>query len=173
MCEYCGCQEAVAAVAELTAEHDLVVDLSGRVRAALAGGDRDEAARRAREVTAVLRAHTAVEERGLFPPLAEEFPDHVDALQQEHRLVEAVLGEAAAGTPTDPAWDGRVLDALAVLRLHILKEQDGVFPAALARLDATDWDRLDAVRAEVGSSVVPTRGTAPPPLSWSGDHRVR
>jgi hypothetical protein len=38
MCEYCGCQ-AVAAINELTREHDLVVDLITEVRSALAARD--------------------------------------------------------------------------------------------------------------------------------------
>ena len=43
------------------------------------------------------------------------------------------------------------MHALWVLREHILKEQDGVFPAALAELDPAQWDEVDAVRARVGS----------------------
>ena len=37
------------------------------------------------------------------------------------------------------------------LREHILKEQDGVFPAALANLNPEDWDALDTVWASVGT----------------------
>lgn len=155
MCEYCGCQESVRAIADLTAEHDLVVDLSGRAEVALAAGDRERAADLARQIAAVLVAHTAVEERGVFPPLAAEFPDHVEGLQEEHRAIEDVLGEAADGVPSDPGWDERLLDALAVLRAHVLKEQDGVFPAALSRLDPEDWDRVDDIRSEFDSRFSP------------------
>ena len=42
-----------------------------------------------------------------------------------------------------------LMAALQVLREHILKEQDGVFPAALTSLSGTDWDAVDAVRAAV------------------------
>jgi hemerythrin-like domain-containing protein len=35
-----------------------------------------------------------------------------------------------------------------MLREHIIKEQDGVFPAALATLSAEQWDQVDAARAE-------------------------
>ena len=75
MCEYCGCQ-AVAAVAELTAEHDAVVALVAQVRTALATGRTDAAAGLCRVISAVLGPHTYVEERGLFPALADSFPDH-------------------------------------------------------------------------------------------------
>jgi hemerythrin-like domain-containing protein len=150
MCEYCGCQ-AVTAIDSLTREHDLVVTLIGGVRAAHGGTDVAGMAALARRITAVLGPHTEVEEQGLFPALAADFPDHVAALQGQHRRVEAVLGEAASGTPTDPSWPVRLMETLDMLRDHILNEQDGVFPAALAHLSTTDWEALDAVRSRVGS----------------------
>ncbi|WIM93477.1 hemerythrin domain-containing protein [Actinoplanes oblitus] len=150
MCEYCGCQE-VAAIDLLTREHEHVVNLVGDVRAAHAAGDVAGMAALARRIAEVLRPHTAVEEGGLFPLLAGDFPGQIAALEEEHRRIEAVLGAAAAGTPGDPAWPQRLLDTLEVLREHILKEQDGVFPAALTTLDGTGWDTVDAVRARVGT----------------------
>jgi hypothetical protein len=38
-----------------------------------------------------------------------------------------------------------------MLRQHILKEQDGVFPAALANLATSDWETIEKVRAQAGS----------------------
>jgi hypothetical protein len=67
------------------------------------------------------------------------------------RRVKAVLGEASSGTPADPTWPGRLADTLQMLREHIRKEQDGVFPAALAGLGIADWEAVEAVRARVGS----------------------
>ena len=116
MCEYCGCQ-ALEAIAEVTAEHDVVIELGRQVRDALRAGELDLAAERTRAVAAVLAPHTAVEE----------------------------------GALCDPGWPGRVEHVLDVLREHILKEQDGVFPAALALLDPEQWEAVDAVRARVGS----------------------
>lgn len=156
MCEYCGCQ-AVTAIDELTREHDLVVNLIGDVRAAHAAADVARMAEIAQSIAAVLGPHTEVEEHGLFPALAGEFPEHVVALEGEHRRIEAVLGEAADRVPVDPAWPRRLLDTLDLLRDHILKEQDGVFPAALATLDADDWDAVDAVRSRVGT-LLPASG---------------
>ncbi|MEU0431974.1 hemerythrin domain-containing protein [Streptomyces sp. NPDC006290] len=150
MCEYCGCQ-ALPEIAELTREHDLVVNLIGDVRIAHRDADVPRTAWIARRLSAVLVPHTVVEEQGLFPPLAEEFPDGITALRAEHRHIEAVLDEAAAGVPADPAWPRRLLDALDLLRNHILKEQDGVFPAALAGLSIEDWEAMDAVRTRVGT----------------------
>jgi hemerythrin-like domain-containing protein len=150
MCEYCGCQ-AVTAIDDLTREHDLVVNLIGEIRAAHLATDAARMAELARRITAILHPHTHVEEHGLFPALAADFPDHIAALQADHRRIEAVLGEAATGTPADPGWPGRLIETLDLLREHILKEQDGVFPAALANLNPDDWDAIDAIRAAVGT----------------------
>ncbi|MEU8243384.1 hemerythrin domain-containing protein [Actinoplanes missouriensis] len=152
MCEYCGCQ-AVTAIDELTREHDTVVNMIGEVRAAHAAGDVAGMARLARRIAAVLGPHTAVEEHGLFPLLAGDFPEQIAALEDEHRRIEAVLDAASGGTPADPAWPQRLLDALEVLREHILKEQDGVFPAALTTLSGDDWDAVDEVRRRQTASV--------------------
>ena len=54
-------------------------------------------------------------------------------------------------TPSDPSWPDRLMAAMAVLREHILKEQDGVFPAALANLNPDDWDAVDTIRTRVGT----------------------
>jgi hemerythrin-like domain-containing protein len=149
MCDYCGCQ-ALATIDELTREHELVINLMGQARAAHAGANTAQMAELARQIATVLSPHTEVEEQGLFPALTGEFPDHAASLKAEHRHVEAALGEAAAGTPADPAWPARFAQALALLREHIFKEQDGVFPAALATLGTADWEAAEAIRFRVG-----------------------
>jgi hypothetical protein len=151
MCEYCGCQ-AVAAIAELTREHDAVVALVSQARAAHGAGDVAAMAVTARRIAVILGPHTRVEEEGLFPALDGDFPDQVAALRAEHRGVEAVLDAAAAGLPAELDWPDRLLTMLEMLREHILKEQDGVFPAALTGLRTADWEVIDAVRARVGSA---------------------
>ncbi|MFF9489574.1 hemerythrin domain-containing protein [Streptomyces sp. NPDC014676] len=150
MYEYCGCQ-SLTAIDDLTREHDAVVDLISHVRDARRAGDIDLMARLARRIGAVLEPHTQVEEHGLFPALADDFPEQMAALEAEHRRIEAVLGEAADGTPRDAAWPDRLIRALDLLREHILKEQDGVFPAALAALSTEQWEEIEAVRARVGT----------------------
>lgn len=152
MCEYCGCR-AVAAIDELTREHDFVVTLVSQARAAHRAEDLAAMAGVARAISKILGPHTAVEEQGLFPALAADFPDHVAGLRAEHRRIEAVLGEAAAGTPADPSWPDRMIVAMDLLRAHILKEQDGVFPAALAELSPEQWNAIDAVRSAAGSEL--------------------
>ena len=156
MCEYCGCQ-ALASIDALTREHEQVLDLISGVRAAQLAGDVVRQAALACRIAAVLGPHTLVEEQGLFPALARDFPDQIALLEAEHRLVEAPLAEAvrSAGEgalPAIPGWPDRLTRALAVLREHIFKEQDGVFPAALATLSTADWEATDAVRIRSGAT---------------------
>jgi len=146
MCEYCGCQ-SVPAIAELTLEHDQVVDLIGQTRAAFGRGDLAAMRELCERISVVLGPHTVVEEQGLFPAMAPDFPRQIAVLQAEHRRIETVLGEAVDGTAgSDATWPARLIEVLAVLREHILKEQDGVFPAALATLSNDQWDRLGELR---------------------------
>ncbi|MEU1788087.1 hemerythrin domain-containing protein [Streptomyces sparsogenes] len=122
MCEYCGCQ-ALTTIDELTREHDEVVRLIGHLRTAHQKGSAARMAETAREIARVLDPHTQVEEHGLFPALAADFPDQIAALEAEHRQVETVLAEAADGvTPSDPTWPDRLMNAMDMLRDHILKE---------------------------------------------------
>ncbi|MEV5845296.1 hemerythrin domain-containing protein [Streptomyces sp. NPDC051985] len=152
MCEYCGCQ-ALESIDQLTLEHEAVVNLVGRVLDAHRSGEVALMAELARQISTVLGPHTAVEEHGLFPALAADFPEKVAALEAEHRRVEAVLAEAAGPFLSDPTWPQRLVDILRLLREHILKEQDGVFPAALAQLDIEQWEAVEAVRARVGTGL--------------------
>jgi hemerythrin-like domain-containing protein len=160
MCQYCGCQ-AVEAIALLTAEHDEASTVVGQIVRALDHADTVTAAEAARQLARLLGPHTAVEEEGLFPALAQEFPDHVQRLAAEHRVIEEPLREAersagragppGAGVPADPSWPQRLRTALHVLGEHILAEQDGVFPAALSNLGPQEWAQVDDVRRRAGS----------------------
>ncbi len=149
MCEYCGCQQ-IATIDELTREHEALIAAMSNARRQLATGRTDEAAASCRSMLDILGPHTLVEEEGLFPELADEFPGHVEALQAEHTRIELVLAESRNGVPDDPTWPARLTETFFLLREHILKEQDGMFPAALASLDGQQWDRVEAVRARAG-----------------------
>jgi hemerythrin-like domain-containing protein len=152
MCEYCGSRE-VPAIGELTREHERVVDLIGDVRTAHRHGDMERMAHLAHQIADLLAPHTVVEEQGLFPPLEADFPEQLAQLRREHRGIEAVLAEACDAPSWDLVWATRLLGALDLLRWHVLKEQDGVFPAALATLRTADWEAMDAVRDRVGSKL--------------------
>jgi hemerythrin-like domain-containing protein len=146
MCEYCGCQQ-ISTIADLTREHDDLVTQMSIARNHLSADRTDETAAVCRDMLDVLGLHTQVEEEGLFPLLTDEFPDHVLGLRAEHTRIEGVLSEAADHTPTDPSWPDRLLATFHLLREHILKEQDGMFPAALIALDGQQWEQVEAVRS--------------------------
>jgi hemerythrin-like domain-containing protein len=152
VCEYCGCQ-ALETIDELTREHDEVVRLISHLGPAHQEGGVIRMAEVAREIASVLGPHTEVEEHGLFPALAGDFPDQIAALEAEHRRIEAVLAEANGAFLTDPTWPDRLMEAMALLRDHILKEQDGVFPAALANLSTEEWEAVEATRVRAGSTL--------------------
>jgi len=156
VCQNCGCQ-SVRAVDELTREHDAVLGLVRLAAAAARNGDRAAAALTASQLLELLAPHTAVEEEGLFPAVAREHPGHIQVLVGEHARIEGVLGDIARGS-TGTGWSTQLDEVLQLLREHIAKEQDGVFPAAVISLSGEDWAVVDAVRARVGSPL--TTGAA-------------
>jgi hypothetical protein len=157
MCQNCGCL-ANTLIEQLTREHDAVLGLIRTVGEQTVAGDMRGVAATCRAISALLGPHMIVEEEGLFPELFREFPGRLDALTLEHRQVERVLEEAANGVPADLLWPERLRDALGVLRELILKEQDGVFPAAIISFDGDQWETVERVRHRAGS---PLQGRTP------------
>jgi hemerythrin-like domain-containing protein len=153
VCEYCGCQD-IPAIAQLTAEHDRALDHVRDAEFAARALDADAAREAAGALARLLVPHTAVEERALFPALADEFPEQIRILAGEHALIEGVLGEVSSDQAPRSDWDRRLLATMGLLRDHILKEQDGVFPAALANLGPDDWEHIDRVRESVTAPVL-------------------
>lgn len=154
MCEYCGCQ-SLAAIDELTREHTQALEHIHSARQAIADGDHPAAARQARSLLQLLAPHTAVEEQALFPAMAREHPEHIDVLRGEHELIHGTLTSVALDGASTDDWHLRLSGALDVLSEHILKEQDGLFPAALISLDSSDWELVEQARARVGSVLTP------------------
>jgi hypothetical protein len=141
MCTYCGCR-AITVIGRLSTEHVAIINATGALRRVAVTGDVDATARAIAELAALLDPHTAGEERGLFAELRldPDFFDHVDALCAEHRQIEAHLARVAGGDQAD-------VEALEnLLRRHIDKEENGIFPAAAVALDGGAWDRIQ-VRA--------------------------
>ena len=147
MCEYCGCQE-LDVIAQLTREHERIRNVGRSLSDAVNGRDLGTAQGLARQMLELLDPHTRLEEQGLFPELAGDFGDQLADLEHEHVLIEGALGALVGDAP--PAnWTARTQEALALLFDHILKEQDGVFPAALANVTSEGWERVAQVRDTV------------------------
>jgi hemerythrin-like domain-containing protein len=162
MCEYCGCQQNDV-IAELTAEHERLRELARDLTVAADAEDRPAAGRLATQMRTVLGSHTEVEEAALFPALEADFGDHLARLVAEHRDIDVVLSELVSGQP-QPGWPLRTQLALAHLFDHILKEQDGVFPAALATLTSADWDAVALARDHAHNPVTARSSDGRAPL---------
>ncbi len=146
MCTYCGCR-SIDSVSALTDEHDASLELLADARRAVLRGDADQAVCIAKHLLCVLAPHTAVEEQAVFPAMAEEYPDYVASLLDEHRRIE--LGLNAAATGQGQVALSALTEAAETLRGHIRREEDGLYPATLTSLDAEDWERAERVRDRV------------------------
>jgi hemerythrin-like domain-containing protein len=140
VCSYCGCQ-AITVIGRFMAEHDDVVNGLTALRSACAAEDAPATVAAVQVMAGLLHPHTHAEEVGLFAVMGqdEEFHDHIDVLCGEHRGLDGLLDELAAG-----AFD-RFGAFERALRAHIDKEDNGLFPAAAIALSGPDWDRVDAL----------------------------
>lgn len=140
MCSYCGCR-SITTIARLTDEHTAIINSAGDLRRATSSGDEAATTTAARALESLLHPHTVAEERGLFAELRldSEFTAHVDALCTEHHTIEGLLTRVSRG-------DLGAVEALdKLLRRHIDKEENGLFPAAAIALDGAAWDRMDGL----------------------------
>ena len=139
MCSYCGCR-AITVIADLTRDHEAAVNVLGDVSRSAARGDASSARASAAALAALLERHTRDEELGLFVELRREpeLAEHVDSLAAEHDAVDDLVERVAGGDLTAAA----PLEAL--LRRHIDKEENGLFPAAVIALDGPRWDTVVA-----------------------------
>lgn len=140
MCSYCGCL-AITVMEGLSREHDEIIEAAGALRRATEADDAEAVRSAAATLGRLLAPHTEGEERGIFHELraVPEFTTHVDDLCAEHDVLDAELERIQAGDRSG------VAAFLRRLRLHIDREEDGLFPAAAIALDAQAWDRIDAV----------------------------
>ncbi|MGH8828837.1 MAG: hemerythrin domain-containing protein [Jiangellaceae bacterium] len=137
MCSYCGCR-SISVIAQFSAEHDDIVNATGALRRAADEGATALARQRVIDLFAILDPHTDAEERGLFHELRQdaEFTEYVDALCLEHHDLHARLRAIADG---DFAAIGKFEH---LIRHHIDREDNGLFPAAAVALDGPAWERV-------------------------------
>lgn len=121
------------------AEHERAVDHGREAVRATDRGELDVARRRLGEMFEELRSHWQGEENGLFAVMHtdELYAEHIDPLVAEHRELAAFLEVVDLSDPDD---QNRVRKEIEELYVHIAKEEDGLFPAALTALDGPDWD---------------------------------
>lgn len=145
MCDHCGCR-VLTPVARLMDEHDRLRELADGIGRSLAAGD-DAAARAAfQDLLVVLGPHVAKEEGSLFPMLRRDdsLAEHVSVLEGEHASLYDAVDDLDDVPPTARRrWRDGVLQVLHELDEHMYKEDFGLFPAAIATLDGSDWDAMD------------------------------
>lgn len=139
MCDHCGCRE-YAPIAELTAEHETILDLAATLADATRHGTAvdDTLPRRLLDL---LELHGAKEEAGLYPLLIDEAGKPADEfadLEREHREFAAVI-ESGRFTHL----------SLYALQRHIEEEEEVLFSGALFHFDGDTWDVLDGVHRRV------------------------
>ncbi|HET7661133.1 MAG TPA: hemerythrin domain-containing protein [Oryzihumus sp.] len=135
MCSYCGCR-SITVIGRYMAEHEDIVNLAGELRRAVERGEPEAVRAAADKVGAALHPHTRSEERSLFAQMRQdaEFTEHIDSLCGEHHELDAGLARVADGDHAAyPAFEQ-------LLRHHIDREDNGLFPAAAIALDGPDWE---------------------------------
>jgi hemerythrin-like domain-containing protein len=135
MCSYCGCQ-AITVIGRYMAEHEVIINLAGDVRRAVASGDASAVRRTTGVLRQVLLPHTGSEEQSLFAQMRQdpEFTEHIDSLCAEHTDIGGMLDRIEAGDH-DGFHPFEIL-----LRRHIDREDNGLFPAAAIALGGPEWD---------------------------------
>jgi Hemerythrin HHE cation binding domain len=137
VCSYCGCR-SITVIGRFSAEHETIINATGVLRSVAGTGDPAATSAAAQLLAGLLGPHTGSEERSLFAELRldPEFTDHVDGLCAEHRDIDVRLAAVAGG---DPAG---VVALENLLRRHIDKEENGLFPAAAIALGGPAWERV-------------------------------
>lgn len=156
MCSYCGCAD-FATVGRFMAEHEHIINHLGALRAALLEPTRRQAA--AATLAAHLAPHTAAEEVGLFAVLARDelFCAHIGELCLEHETLDRLVARVGAGeVELFPALER-------LLREHIDREDNGLFPASAIHLGGAEWDEVDLLTAGADSINSPINGSAVSP----------
>ncbi len=137
MCSHCGCL-SITLIERFSAEHDAIINATGLMRRVAV--TRDSAATRAavNDLAILLAPHVLSEERSLFRQLRPdpEFTEHITLLCSEHRAIAAGLTRLADGDLASAV----TLETL--LRRHIDKEENGLFPAAAIALDGSAWEQV-------------------------------
>ena len=137
MCSYCGC-ESVDVVGRFMREHVEIINATGDLRRAAEGRDPALVNAAVDTVRTLLEPHATAEETGLFAVLAEdaEFTEHVHGLCREHTALHQLLDRVAAGSYTlFPVFEK-------MLRSHIDREENGLFPAAAIAFAGPEWERV-------------------------------
>ena len=141
MCEYCGCRD-FPIIGRLSEEHYGAINALGGLRRAIDANDADEVGRALDGIASHIFVHNGCEEAGLFrglckPEFCEYFESTVEGLKNDHVVLKQQAARIRAGE-----WEV-YHDFEHLLRRHIDKEENGLFPATAVTLDGETWDEID------------------------------
>lgn len=137
MCDYCGCREFYP-ISELHDDHQVILRCSGRLRAALGQADWSGADSVLAQLHAVLEAHDAREQAGLYVGL-EMDGVAMEATRAEHRRIDGALSRPAPASESATT----LLRALEALDEHLFTEEQDLFPYAYRILSSRAWDVVE------------------------------
>ena len=154
MCHYCGCRH-IPLIRDYIAEHEHVLDLGHRALEEVGRGAHDAAQATVVEMREELRSHWQGEEDGVFALMRgdELYRAHIDPLIAEHRELDELLRTMDVREEHQLAV---LQEQVAELRVHISKEEDGIFPVTLVEFSGPEWDAaIDAwQRAHPGQQLI-------------------
>ena len=153
MCHYCGCRQ-IPLIRDYIAEHEHVLDLGERALEEMGRGALDDAQATVDQMRADLRSHWQGEEDGVFALMRgdELYRQHIDPLIAEHRELDELLRTMDV---RDEHQLAVLQEQVAELRVHISKEEDGLFPVTLVEFNGPEWDAAIAAweRAHPGRTL--------------------
>jgi iron-sulfur cluster repair protein YtfE (RIC family) len=154
VCHYCGCRQ-IPLIRDYIAEHERVLDLGERALEEMGRGALDDAQATVGQMRAELRSHWQGEENGVFALMRgdELYREHIDPLIAEHRELDELLRTMDV---RDEHQLAVLQEQVAELRVHISKEEDGIFPVTLVEFSGPEWDAaIDAWhRAHPGQQLI-------------------
>lgn len=123
-------------MAELTAEHDVILELAWTLAESIRTGEEDQLVKQ--RLIALLDAHVAKEETGLYPMLYElgELSDTtLRTLEEEHRDIHEMISTGRFGRRE-----------YYELSAHIEVEDVELFSSGRFVFDQDDWDDLQTIQ---------------------------
>ncbi|MBT8217472.1 MAG: hemerythrin domain-containing protein [Acidimicrobiia bacterium] len=120
------------AIEVLKSDHDKARELFLEFRAASSDGDTEKMADVTERIFRELELHTEIEERVFYPAVKEaggsELADQTDESNEEHHVVDVLMGEVRALDPSDDAYAAKMKVLIENVEHHASEEEKEMFP---------------------------------------------
>jgi len=149
----------------LTADHNRVRGLFTRFKAA-EGSDDTQAAQLAEMIFTELDVHTNIEEQIFYPAvtkISEEIHELVTEGVEEHHVVDSLMEEIKALTPSDEHWAAKMKVLIENVEHHAEEEEEELFPQVRKAMD-------DDARTELGRQLEARKASLGAPTAADKEH---